>query len=120
MRTAVVTAPGQVEVQEVPDPELPGPDGAIVAMESSAICGSDLHFYDGDLPLFPVAAGHELVGRVVEVGSDVRRFAVGQRVLVSSVAGCGSCVGCAEGDPVTCLSGGFPAAPEPPQQDRAR
>jgi 2-desacetyl-2-hydroxyethyl bacteriochlorophyllide A dehydrogenase len=74
-------------------------------MEAAAICGSDLHFYDGDLPLFPVAVGHELVGRVVEIGSEVRRFAVGQRVLVASVAGCGQCVGCAEGDPVTCLSG---------------
>lgn len=106
MRTVVVTAPGQIEVHEVPDPVLPGPDGAIVAMEAAAICGSDLHFYDGDLPLFPVAVGHEVVGRIVEVGDQVRRFAVGQRVLVSSVAGCGQCVGCADGDPVTCLSGG--------------
>jgi 2-desacetyl-2-hydroxyethyl bacteriochlorophyllide A dehydrogenase len=106
MRTVVVTGPGQIEVQDAPDPELPDTESAIVEMESTAICGSDLHFYDGDLPMFPVAAGHEIVGRIVEVGSDVRRFSLGQRVLVSSVAGCGKCVGCADGDPVTCLAGG--------------
>ena len=106
MRTVVIESPGTVRVEERPDPVLPGPDGAVVAVEATAICGSDLHFYDGDLPLFPVAVGHEAVGRVVEVGPDVRRFAVGDRVLVSSVAGCGSCVGCATGDPVTCVHGG--------------
>ncbi len=106
MRTVTITAPGTVEVQQEPDPTLPGPGGAVVQVERSAICGSDLHFYDGDLPLFPVRVGHEAVGRVVELGPGVRRFAVGQRVLVASVAGCGDCVGCAEGDPVTCTAGG--------------
>lgn len=93
---------GLVSVDSVPDPALPGPDGAIVAVTTTAICGSDLHFYDGDLPFYPVAVGHEVVGRVVEVGPDVRRTQVGDRVLVASVAGCGACDGCAAGDPVTC------------------
>ncbi|WP_182523556.1 alcohol dehydrogenase catalytic domain-containing protein [Nocardioides dongkuii] len=106
MRTVVIESPGTVRVEERPDPGLPGPDGAVIAVEATAICGSDLHFYDGDLPLFPVAVGHEAVGRIVEVGPDVRRFAVGDRVLVSSVAGCGACAGCATGDPVTCVQGG--------------
>lgn len=106
MRSVIVHGPGQVSVDTVPDPVLPGPDGAIVAVTSAAICGSDLHFYDGDLPLFPVAVGHEVVGTVVEVGPDVRRTRVGDRVLVASVAGCGGCVGCATGDPVTCVAGG--------------
>ena len=106
MRSVIIDGPGSVRIDEVPDPVLPGPDGAIVQVEVAAICGSDLHFYDGDLPLFPVAPGHEVVGTVVEIGPDVRRVAVGDRVLVASVAGCGACVGCATGDPVTCLSGG--------------
>lgn len=106
MRSVIVHAPGQVSVDTAPDPVLPGPDGAIVAVGSAAICGSDLHFYDGDLPLFPVAVGHEVVGTVVEVGPDVRRVRPGERVLVASVAGCGHCPGCATGDPVTCTSGG--------------
>jgi 2-desacetyl-2-hydroxyethyl bacteriochlorophyllide A dehydrogenase len=100
-----VEGPATVGVADVPDAVLPGPDGAVVAVEATAICGSDLHFYDGDLPFYPMAVGHEAIGRVVEVGQEVRRFAVGDRVLVASVAGCGSCIGCATGDPVTCLSG---------------
>ncbi|MCU1601304.1 MAG: dehydrogenase [Frankiales bacterium] len=105
MRTVVITGTGQVSVEEVPDPVLPGSDGAIVQVSQAAICGSDLHFYDGDLPFFPVAVGHECIGTVVETGPDVRRFSVGDRVLVASVAGCGTCDGCATGDPVTCRSG---------------
>jgi 2-desacetyl-2-hydroxyethyl bacteriochlorophyllide A dehydrogenase len=105
MRTVLINGSGSVSVETVPDPVLPGPDGAIVAVEATAICGSDMHFYDGDLPFYPMAVGHEAIGRVVEIGTDVRRFSVGDRVLVASVAGCGSCIGCATGDPVTCLSG---------------
>ena len=105
MRAVVIEGPGIVTVQQRPDPVLTGPGDAIVAVESAGICGSDLHFYDGDLPMFPVAIGHEAVGRVVEVGSEVRRFAVGDRVLVSSVAGCGRCAGCATLDPVRCEDG---------------
>jgi 2-desacetyl-2-hydroxyethyl bacteriochlorophyllide A dehydrogenase len=102
----VIDGPGQVKVVEVTDPVLPGADGALVAVESTAICGSDLHFYDGDIPVgdgFPV--GHEFIGTVVEVGPDVRRFRPGDRVLTASVAGCGHCDGCATGDPVTCAEG---------------
>lgn len=106
MRTVVIEAPGVIAVVDRPDPELPGPDGAIVAVTATAICGSDLHFYEGDYPLFePVPLGHEAVGTVVEVGPDVRTVAVGDQVLVSSVAGCGHCAGCATRDPVTCVSG---------------
>jgi 2-desacetyl-2-hydroxyethyl bacteriochlorophyllide A dehydrogenase len=105
MRAVIVQAPGRISVSDVPDPVLPGATGAVVQIEASAICGSDLHFYDGDLPLFPVAIGHEGIGSVVEVGADVRGVAVGDRVLIASVAGCGACVGCATGDPIACLGG---------------
>jgi 2-desacetyl-2-hydroxyethyl bacteriochlorophyllide A dehydrogenase len=106
MRTVVIDSPGQIRVDTRPDPSLPGPDGAIIAVTTSAICGSDLHFYEGDYPLFePVPLGHEAVGTVVEIGPDVRTVAVGDLVLVSSVAGCGACIGCATHDPIQCLSG---------------
>lgn len=106
MRSVLVEAPGQVRVETVPDPTLPGPDGAVIEVRAAAICGSDLHFYEGDYPLAgPLALGHEAIGTVVEIGSDVGSFAKGDEVLVSSVAGCGSCVGCSTLDPVTCVSG---------------
>lgn len=105
MRTVVVHGPGSVAVETQRDPVLSGSDGAIVQVEAAAICGSDLHFYDGDLPFYPVALGHEVLGTVVEVGPEVRRCRVGDRVLVASVAGCGRCPGCSTGDPVLCLSG---------------
>ncbi|MGB3482079.1 MAG: alcohol dehydrogenase catalytic domain-containing protein, partial [Mycobacterium sp.] len=106
MRSVVIVAPGEIRVDTVADATLPGPGGAVVAVETAAICGSDLHFYEGDYPLPQhVPLGHEAVGTVVEVGAQVRTVKVGDRVLVSSVAGCGACVGCATLDPVTCLSG---------------
>lgn len=106
MRTVLIDKPGSVYVDTVPDPVLPGPDGAIVQVTTAAICGSDLHFYEGDYPLAtPVALGHEAIGTVVEVGPDVHTVKVGDLVLVSSVAGCGHCVGCDTRDPITCLSG---------------
>ena len=92
MRAVLIETPGSVRVDTWPDPVLPGTDGAVVQVSATAICGSDLHFYEGDYPLFaPVSLGHEAVGTVVEVGPDVRTVKVGDVVLVSSVAGCGGC-----------------------------
>jgi threonine dehydrogenase-like Zn-dependent dehydrogenase len=102
----VIDGPHSVKVVEAPDAVLPGADGAVVQVDATAICGSDMHFYDGDLSVgggLPV--GHEFLGTVREVGSDVRWFRPGDRVLTSSVAGCGHCDGCATGDPVTCVEG---------------
>ncbi|MBX7433667.1 alcohol dehydrogenase catalytic domain-containing protein [Mycobacterium sp. Y57] len=106
MRTVVVDDQHRIRVDTRPDPGLPGPDGAVVAVTAAAICGSDLHFLEGHYPIAqPVALGHEAIGVVVETGSDVRGFSAGDRVLVSSVAGCGHCAGCATRDPIRCVSG---------------
>ena len=106
MRHVVIDHTRTITVEEAPDPDLTGPDGAIVAIEAATICGSDLHFFDGDIPVGDgLALGHECIGRVVDTGPAVTSVAVGDRVLVSSVAGCGACVGCATGDPVTCVLG---------------
>lgn len=96
MRAVVVDSSGHISVADRPDPVLPAPDGAIVQVSATGICGSDLHFLEGHYPIAePVALGHEAVGEVVEIGSEVCGFKVGDRVLVSSVAGCGYCAGCA-------------------------
>ncbi|OOK77162.1 alcohol dehydrogenase GroES-like domain protein [Mycobacterium kansasii] len=106
MRTVVIDGPGSVRVDTRPDPALTGPDGVIVAVGAAGICGSDLHFYDGEYPLAePVALGHEAVGTVVETGPQVHTVTVGDQVMVSSVAGCGGCEGCATGDPAMCRLG---------------
>ncbi|MEH3140472.1 MAG: alcohol dehydrogenase catalytic domain-containing protein [Mycobacterium kyogaense] len=106
MRAVVVDPDGTVRVEDRADPVLPGPDGAVVEVTATAICGSDLHFLEGHYPMAePVSVGHEAVGIVREIGADVRGVAVGDRVLVSSVAGCGRCAGCATSDPVRCVSG---------------
>ena len=106
MRQVVIDGPHQVRVDDATDPVPPGPDGAVVVVEATSICGSDLHFYDGDIPVGNgLAVGHEFVGTVAEVGPEVRRFRPGDRVLTASVAGCGYCDGCATGDPVTCVEG---------------
>ena len=106
MRAVVITKERTVEVTEVPDPHLTGPDGVIVEVEATAICGSDLHLFHGMLPEGGVHPGHEVVGRIVEVGSKVTDRAVGDRVLVSAVVGCGHCHPCRIGDPIRCPNGG--------------
>ena len=106
MRAVVIDSSGQIRIDNRPEPVLPGSDGAIVQVESASICGSDLHFLEGHYPIMdPVSLGHEAIGTVVETGSDVTRFRRGDRVLVSSVAGCGHCAGCATHDPIRCVAG---------------
>jgi threonine dehydrogenase-like Zn-dependent dehydrogenase len=85
-----------VRVQDVPDPRIEQPTDAIVEITSSAICGSDLHLYR-PLAMFMERGdilGHEPMGRVVEVGGDVRQLAPGDRVVVPFNISCGSCYMC--------------------------
>ncbi|HVF32577.1 MAG TPA: alcohol dehydrogenase catalytic domain-containing protein [Acidimicrobiales bacterium] len=107
MRAVVLQGKNEVSVEDVPDPELPGPDGAIVKVDRTAICGSDLHLYHGQIGAQGVRLGHEFVGTIEEAGSAVSRHRVGDRVLVSGVIGCGKCPPCRLGDPVVC-TGGMP------------
>ncbi|HXA33741.1 MAG TPA: alcohol dehydrogenase catalytic domain-containing protein, partial [Acidimicrobiales bacterium] len=75
VRQVVIDGPHHVRVVEAPDAVPPDADGVVVAVDATAICGSDLHFYDGDIPVGSgFSVGHEFLGTVVEVGSQVRRF----------------------------------------------
>jgi 2-desacetyl-2-hydroxyethyl bacteriochlorophyllide A dehydrogenase len=105
MRAVVLQGPHDVSVEQVDDPVLPGPDGAIVRVERAAICGSDLHLYHGALGTPGVCLGHEFIGEVLEVGPEVRGSRVGDRVLVSGITACGRCPGCRAGNPVLCVTG---------------
>ncbi len=106
MKAVILEGERDVKVGDVPDPELPGPDGVVVRVEKSAICGSDLHFYHGSIPVIGVRLGHEFIGTVAETGADVRTVQTGDRVLVSGVIGCGRCPACLRRDPVVCTGGG--------------
>jgi len=94
---------GDVRYERVPDPTPDGRGGAVVRVDRTAICGSDLHLYHGALGgATGFTIGHEFVGEVVETGGDVRRFRAGDRVLVSGVIGCGECVECVRGRVMRC------------------
>jgi threonine dehydrogenase-like Zn-dependent dehydrogenase len=85
-----------VRVERVPDPEIVNPHDAIVRVTSTAICGSDLHLYNGYIPTMRSGdvLGHEFMGEVVDIGPDVRTLRVGDRVVVPFAIACGSCYFC--------------------------
>jgi threonine dehydrogenase-like Zn-dependent dehydrogenase len=86
----------KVRVEEVPDPRILNSGDAIVRVTSTAICGSDLHLYNGFVPSMEKGdiLGHEFMGQVVEVGPGVRNLAVGDRVVVPFPIACGVCNAC--------------------------
>ncbi len=96
MRAVVYRGERDVRVEDVPEPVLQKPDDAIVKVTTSAICGSDLHFYHGRLPgVFEGAVvGHEYAGEVVATGPEVTGFAAGDRVVGSFQIACGGCPAC--------------------------
>ena len=98
MRAVTFQAPGRVEVAERPEPELLERDDAVVAIEASGICGSDLHIYHGRVKIEPgFTSGHEFGGRVLAAGEGVSRVAVGDRVLGCFHTACGTCFFCLRG-----------------------
>jgi 2-desacetyl-2-hydroxyethyl bacteriochlorophyllide A dehydrogenase len=99
MRAVTFQAPGDVRVDEVAEPELLASDDAIVRVEASGICGSDLHIYHGRVQIEPgFVIGHEYVGEVVAAGDEVSRVAVGDRVLGTYGTACGECFYCERGE----------------------
>ena len=97
MRATVYSGRNSVEVENVPDPQILNSRDAIVKISSTAICGSDLHLYDGYIPTVKKGDifGHEFMGEVVEKGSGVGNLAIGDRVVVPFPIACGNCNACA-------------------------
>jgi threonine dehydrogenase-like Zn-dependent dehydrogenase len=87
-----------VRVTRVPDPQILNPRDAIIKITLTAICGSDLHLYDGYIPSMQPGdiLGHEFMGEVVDVGSEVRNLKIGDRVVVPFTISCGHCFFCEE------------------------
>jgi len=87
---------GDVRVDTVPDPQIADPTDIVIRVTSTAICGSDLHLFDGVMPTMQAGdvIGHEPMGVVVETGSEVRSLRVGDRVVIPFTISCGQCWFC--------------------------
>jgi alcohol dehydrogenase len=98
MRAVTFQEPGRVALEERPEPEPLAPDDAVVRVEATGICGSDLHIYHGRIKIEPgFVIGHEFVGTVIAAGDGVTRVDVGDRVLGCFHTACGSCFYCMRG-----------------------
>ena len=108
MKALVYHGPGERGWDTVADPTILDPTDAIVQIDTSTICGTDLHILKGDVPETTpgTVLGHEAVGTVQEVGAGVSTVAAGDRVLMSCISSCGRCRFCKEGRYGQCLGGG--------------
>ena len=106
MRAAIYHGPGDVRVEDAPEPELDAPTDALVRVTHTAVCGSDLWFYRGESDRdAPSAVGHEPMGIVEAVGDDVRSVDPGDRVFAPFKISCGSCEFCRKGLHTSCVNG---------------
>jgi threonine dehydrogenase-like Zn-dependent dehydrogenase len=96
MRALCWFGKGDVRIETVPDPKILNPRDAIVKVTTTAICGSDLHLYNGYVPMMQEGdiLGHEFMGEVVEVGPEVKNLKPGDRVVVPAIIACGRCFFC--------------------------
>jgi alcohol dehydrogenase len=108
MKALVYHGPGQRGWDSVDDPAIIDQTDIVVRIDSSTICGTDLHILKGDVPetMPGTVLGHEAVGTVLEIGRSVSTVAAGDRVLLSCVSSCGRCRFCKEGHYGQCLGGG--------------
>ena len=108
MKALIYHGPGRSSWEQHDDPIIIDETDAIVHVEATTICGTDLHILKGDLPAVTDGRilGHEAVGTVTAVGESVRRVKVGDRVLVSCITACGTCRYCRDGHSGQCLGGG--------------
>jgi alcohol dehydrogenase len=108
MKALIYDGPGQKDWETKDDPVILAASDAIVRIDSSTICGTDLHILKGDVPEVQpgTVLGHEAVGTIVETGAAVTSLSEGDRVLVSCITSCGRCRFCKEGHYGLCTGGG--------------
>ena len=106
MKAAVFLAPGRIELQNRPIPEI-GPTDALLRVTTTTICGTDVHILKGEYPIAPgLIVGHEPVGVIAALGSAVTGYQIGQRVIAGAITPCGHCESCLDGYSSQC--GGRP------------
>lgn len=98
MRAVIFEGVGKLNITDVPDP-VPGDDDVILEVAAVGICGTDVHLLDGDFEgaTFPLIPGHEVSGTIVEIGKNVTKLSVGDRVTVDNTLTCGDCEFCRNG-----------------------
>ncbi len=108
MKAIVYHGPGNKAWEEAPDPAIVDDTDAVVRVDTTTICGTDLHILKGDVPEVTPGRilGHEAVGTIEQVGTGVKSLAIGDRVLVSCISACGHCRFCRQGSYGQCLGGG--------------
>jgi L-iditol 2-dehydrogenase len=116
MRAAVLVGIGKIEMREVADVRIAGKRDALVRVERVGVCGSDVHYYEtgrigSQVVKFPFIVGHECSGTVVEIGSEVSRVKVGDKVAVDPAQSCGKCDQCRAGRENTCRNLRFLGTP---------
>src|SRR6476646_15639 len=96
MKALVYHGPGKSAWEDKPRPQIEKPTDAILQIENTTICGTDLHILKGDVPAVTDGRilGHEGVGTITVIGSAVSQLAVGDRVIISCISSCGSCSYC--------------------------
>lgn len=103
MKAARIHGPGTVKCDNVADPQIQNSTDIILKVTATAICGSDLHIYSGGIPQpTPMTLGHEFMGEVAELGKDVKKLAIGDRVVVPFPIACGHCFFCSHHLPGHC------------------
>ena len=106
MKALVWHKPSDIRCEEVPDPKIEEPGDAIIRVTLCAICGSDLHLFNGYMPgmMNGDIVGHETMGEVVEVGPEVKNLKVGDRVVIPFTIFCGHCFQCRRGNYSLCAN----------------
>ena len=109
MKALVYHGPGKSAWEDMPRPQIETSTDAIVRIENTTICGTDLHILKGDVPAVTDGRilGHEGTGTIIEVGQGVSRFKVGERVLISCITACGACDYCRRAMYSHCATGGW-------------
>src|SRR6185436_3456961 len=108
MKALVYHGPGKKSWEDVADPTIQDPTDVVVRVDTTTICGTDLHILQGDVPAVTDGRilGHEAVGTITEVGDAITSFKVGDRVLVPAITRCGRCEYCQRGMPSHCQTVG--------------
>ncbi|MBR0257679.1 MAG: alcohol dehydrogenase catalytic domain-containing protein, partial [Synergistaceae bacterium] len=104
MKAVQIVKPNDLRIIDMPKPEITEHDNVLVKIKASGICGSDVGIYHGTnaAATYPRVIGHEIVGEIVEVGSNAKSRKVGERVIIDQVTACGHCYACRKSRPNVC------------------